>query len=81
MPNQPNLIFTPIWVRMQGNPLIFWFEEVFKDIGNSLSLFYEVDCSFQDNGNMGMTKVLLGLELSKGLENFIINEKGSTFFY
>jgi hypothetical protein len=34
-------------------PVILWFEEVFKEIGNLLGLFYITDNSFRDIGYRG----------------------------
>jgi hypothetical protein len=32
-----------VWVHLPGLPLIFWSDDVFKEIGNTIGYFYEVD--------------------------------------
>jgi hypothetical protein len=76
-----HLDFTPGLGKDVRAPLILWSEEVFKEIGNSLGLFYEEYTSFYDSGYMGMARILVGLDLSKGLVDSIIIRKGPAIFY
>jgi hypothetical protein len=52
----------------------------FEEIGNSLDTFYEVDLSFQDIGTLGWTRILVGLETSKGLAEELVIKKGEDYF-
>jgi hypothetical protein len=52
-------------------PLIFWTEDVFKEIRNILGFYYEADFSFHTTSNMGMARLLVGLNVSKGLADTI----------
>jgi hypothetical protein len=65
-----------VWVHIPGLPLIRWSKEVFEKIGNTLGTFYEVDLSFQETRYYGMARILVGLEVSKGLvvSMYIIRE-------
>jgi hypothetical protein len=59
---------------------MLWPDEVLKEIGNALGLFYDVDNSYKDSGYIGMARILVCLELSKGLANSIMIRKGPPIF-
>jgi len=73
--NSFHMEYYPIWVRLPGLPLILWLDEVFSEIGNALELFYEDDNYYKEIWNMGMTRVLIGLYLTKHIPNSIFNRK------
>jgi hypothetical protein len=73
--------FFPVQVMLPGLPLILWSDEVFKEIGNSLGLFCEVDNSYYDYGYMGVARILVRMDLSKELAKSIIIRKGPAIFY
>ena len=79
--NSAHMEYYPIWVRIPCLPLIRWLDEVFSEIGNALELFYEDDNYYREIGNMGMTRVLIGLYLTKNIPNSIFNRKGLSIFY
>ena len=51
--------------------------EVFKPIGSSLGQFLEVDMPFVDLGSRRVEKILVSVDLIKGLSYFIELHKGS----
>jgi hypothetical protein len=51
------------------------------EIGNALGIFYEVDKSYCDFGYMGMAQILVGMDLTKGLEDSITIRRGTKIFY
>jgi hypothetical protein len=55
-------------------------DEVFREIGNSIGLYYDADHSFTTSGYMGMARILVGIKLSDGLiKNITITHKGTYF--
>jgi hypothetical protein len=62
---------SPVWVRIPGLPLIFWSEEVFREIRNTIGFFYGADRSYISSGYMGMTRILVGIKLSEGISEDI----------
>jgi hypothetical protein len=44
-----------------------WSDVVFKEIGNTLDIFYEADMTYHDSRYMGMAWILVGLDISRGL--------------
>jgi len=56
-----------IWVILSGIPLVLWSDKVTEEIGYALGIFYEVDLSFHDSGYFGLARILVGLDISKGL--------------
>lgn len=57
----------PVWVRAPGLPFFLWTEAVFKSIGNKLGTFLEADMSFLETKIQAMARILVNLDLSKGL--------------
>ena len=57
----------PIRVKLPNIPFEFWSMEFFKLVGNSLGSFVEVDMSFLQSGVMCLGRVLVFLDLRKGL--------------
>jgi hypothetical protein len=51
-------------------------EDVFKEIGNSLGIFCEVDLSFKDNEHFEMEIILVGLGTSNVLAEELVIKKG-----
>jgi len=57
----------PVWVRALGLPPFLWVDLVFRSIGNSLGIFLEADKSFVETRNKAMARILVMLNLEKGL--------------
>ena len=57
----------PIWVKLPNLPFQLWSEEFFKLIGNTLGSFLEADLSFLDSGACFLGRVLVLLNIRKGL--------------
>eukprot|EP01018_Ginkgo_biloba_P010712 Gb_14385 [translate_table: standard] len=66
----------PVWVKLPGLPLDFWSNEVFKEIGNSLGSFIEVDMSLVDTNAMSVVRILVSFDLREGLGDNILIQKG-----
>jgi hypothetical protein len=54
---------------------------MFKKIGNFLDTFYEEYLSFQETRYYGMARILVGLEVRKGLVKLMDNKMGVDFFH
>jgi hypothetical protein len=54
----------------------FWYEEVFREIRNSLERFIEANMSFQVIRNFSLARILFGLDLKYGLTIEIFLQKG-----
>jgi len=65
----------PIWVRLLRLPLQFLTEDVFRRIGNALGIYLTYDTSYQSSGKMAYARILVHLDLSKGLLEFIDMEE------
>lgn len=57
------VLVVAIWVWLPSLPLRFWFDELFKVIGNQLGLFYEVHTSYKKSSYMVMMRILVRLNL------------------
>jgi hypothetical protein len=68
-------------VRLPGLPLILWSDKIVNEIDNALNLFYEVHNSYKNKGYMGMVRLLVGLDLTKGMTNSIIIRKDLSIFH
>jgi len=60
--------------------LILLFEDMFKEISNSMDLYNEIDNYFQVTGYTGMERILVGLDLTKGMVDSITIRKCPTLF-
>lgn len=61
----------PIWVRLPGLPLHFWFEDVLMCTGNALGNFLDFDKSYESSDNKFMAWILINLDIREGLEEHI----------
>jgi hypothetical protein len=70
----------PIWVRLPGLPMQFWNTHRFAAIGNLLGSYLEVDMSFEDTGYMTVARILVKINLRKGLlQEITIDSAAGTF--
>jgi hypothetical protein len=74
------LEITPIWVCLIGLPLIFWSEDIFRELGNAISFLYKAYLSFQNPGYMAMARILVGLKLFGGLADSTTIQHNSISF-
>jgi hypothetical protein len=56
----------PIWVHLPGILVDFWTKESFKEIGNVLGLFLDVDMSFESLREMFVARILVFLDVKEG---------------
>ena len=70
----------PIWVKFPNLPFEFWSMEFFKLIGNTLGTFLEVDLSFLASGVYCLGKVLVLIDIRKGLASDIVIKRGEFVF-
>ena len=61
----------PIWVRLPGLPMQFWFEDTFVHIGNALRSYLDHDKSYIAIGIMTMARILVHLDTREDLEESI----------
>jgi hypothetical protein len=59
----------PIWVRIPGLPPECWSWKCFEKIGNTLGTFMKEDMSFLSSGKMLMARILVSLNIRKGLSD------------
>jgi len=71
------LDITPIWINIIGLPIEFWSYEVFKEIGNSLGVFYEANMIFEETRIMTIVWILVGIDLRDGLALELVLQKGN----
>jgi hypothetical protein len=57
----------PIWVCFPGLPAEFWSKECFKEFGNALGTFLDVDMSFLSTGDLIVACILVLLNVRGGL--------------
>jgi len=57
----------PIWVRLPGFPIQYWNESIVSMVGNRLGKYLEVEISFKQAGIKTVAKILVSLDLRKGL--------------
>lgn len=58
---------SPVWVKLPGLPLQFWFDSVFKSIGDTLGKFLDFDRSFEQSDDMSVARILVRLNPREGL--------------
>lgn len=61
----------PLWVRLPGLPLHFWYEDIFTRIRNVLDTFLYYDETYIILGNRSMAHILVYLDTKEGLEEKI----------
>jgi hypothetical protein len=71
----------PIWVRLPGFPMQYWNSHRFAAIGNFLGSFIEADFSFEETGLMMVARILVKLELKKGLPQEITINSAAGILY
>ena len=57
----------PIWVRLPNIPLHFWNIRIFMEIRNYLGNYIDVDVSFDETRIVKVARILVILDLKKGL--------------
>ena len=70
----------PIWVKLPNLPFELWYLAFFKLIGNTLGTFLEVDLSFLVSRVCCLGRVLVLLDLRKGLASDIDIKIGDNVF-
>lgn len=60
-----------IWVRLPGLPVHFWTEQIFKQIGDAMGKFLTYDDSFISSRTMAYARILVYMDLTYGLPEFI----------
>ena len=70
----------PIWVKLTNLPFEFWSMEFFKLIGNTLGTFLEANLSFLALGVCCLRKVLVLIDIRKGLAFDIVIKRGESIF-
>ena len=61
----------PIWVRLLGLPLPFWFEDHFTHIGNLLGTFMEADSSYKLTKVKRVACILVNINTRNGLPGVV----------
>lgn len=56
-----------VWVRLPHLPLNLWHPRILEAIGNYLGVFHKVDLSFLQIGRRMVARILVGLQIYKGL--------------
>jgi hypothetical protein len=51
---------------------MLYYEDTFREINNTLGIYFKADTSYQESEYMGSTRIHVGLELSKGMIESII---------
>lgn len=57
----------PICVRQPGLPLQIWSEEIFRCIGDDISVYLDHDSSYIDTRCLAITRILVHLDTREGL--------------
>jgi hypothetical protein len=70
----------PIWVRLPGLPMQYWNTHRFAAIGNLLGRYLEADMSFEVTGYMTVARILVQINLRKGLYQEITIESVTETF-
>ena len=70
----------PIWVKLPNLPFEYWSLDFFKLVGNTLGTFVEAGLSFLESGVCCLGKVLVLIDLHKGLAEDIVIKKGECVF-
>ena len=58
---------SPVWVKLPGLPLQFWFDSVFTSIGNTLGKFLDFDKYFEQTDDLSVARILVILNPREGL--------------
>jgi hypothetical protein len=58
----------PIWVRLPGLPAELWNEKGFTYLGNAIGSYLDMDMSFIQMGKLSMTRILVLINVRKGLQ-------------
>ena len=67
-----------VWVIMSGLPMMFWYEECLKAIGNNISKFVALEPDWETKVDLWCAKILVELDIKEGLyEEVLINMHGS----
>ena len=70
----------PIWVKLSNLPFALWSVEFFKLVGNTLGMFLEAVSSFLASGVCCLGKILVLLDIRKGLTADIVIKHGDSIF-
>jgi hypothetical protein len=70
----------PIWVRLPGLPMEIWTLKGFECLGNDLDRYMYVDISFTSTGKISVDRVLVSLNIRKGLTEEIELSWGDRYF-
>ena len=70
----------PIWVKIPNLLFEYWPLDFFKLVGNSLGTFLEADLSFLHSGVCCLGKILVLIDISKGLVAVLLISKGNSSF-
>jgi hypothetical protein len=54
---------------------------MFSNIENALGYFYEVDKSCLDSRYMGLARILVGMEMKRGLAESMVIQRDTGFFH
>ena len=65
-----------IWVKLPNLPFEYWSLDFFKLVGNTLGTFVEADLSFLETSVCCLVKVLVLIDMRKGLAKDIVIKKG-----
>jgi hypothetical protein len=68
-----------ILVRLPGIPQDLWNELSFKELGNAMGYFMDMNFSFRDMGKMLVSRILVSLDVRAGLAVELVLIKGSLF--
>jgi len=72
--------YTHVWIRMLGLPMLIWFKDALREIINTLWPLFEVNNSVLEAGYMGLARIPISLDLTKGLVGSITIKKWPTWF-
>ena len=61
----------PLWVKLPGFPMHLWNENRFAEIGNYLGEYVCADFSFVETGKYMVAKILINIDMCKGLSSEI----------
>ena len=61
----------PLWVKLPGFPMHLWNENRFAEIGNYLGEYVCADFSFVEIGKYTVAKILVNIDMCKGLSSEI----------
>lgn len=61
----------PVWVRLPGLPCHFWTEQIFRQIVDAMGSYLTHDESYISTGRMAYARILVHMDLSGGLPEYI----------